>query len=75
MNSKKDDVLRALYNEIAESVAEAPDADVVEECSTKGSPLSKSRTTCVTSFALRGRDFSSDLFEKPEKSINVRRSP
>ena len=36
MNSKKDDLLRALYNEIAESVAEAPDGDVVEECSTKG---------------------------------------
>ena len=36
MNSKKDDVLRAFYDEIAESVAEAPDADVVEECSAEG---------------------------------------
>ena len=36
MTSKKDEVLRALYEEIAESVAEAPDAEIVEECKAEG---------------------------------------
>ena len=36
MTSKKDEVLRALYEEIAESVAEAPDAEIIEECKAGG---------------------------------------
>jgi hypothetical protein len=36
MTVKKEEMLRALYEEIAESVAEAPDADIVEECRTEG---------------------------------------
>jgi uncharacterized damage-inducible protein DinB len=36
MTSEKDEVLRALYEEIAESIAEAPDAEIVEECKAEG---------------------------------------
>jgi uncharacterized damage-inducible protein DinB len=36
MTSKKDEVLRALYEEIAEGIAEAPDAEIVEECKAEG---------------------------------------
>ena len=36
MTSKKEETLRALYEEIAESLAEAPDADIVEECKAEG---------------------------------------
>lgn len=36
MTSKKDEVLRALYEEIAESIAEAPDTEIVEECKAEG---------------------------------------
>jgi uncharacterized damage-inducible protein DinB len=36
MTSKKEEALRALYEEIAESLAEAPDADIVEECKADG---------------------------------------
>ena len=36
MTSKKDEVLRTLYEEIAENIAEAPDAEIVEECKVEG---------------------------------------
>jgi uncharacterized damage-inducible protein DinB len=36
MTSEKDEVLRALYEEVAESIAEAPDAEIVEECKAEG---------------------------------------
>ena len=36
MTGKKEEMLRALYEEIAESIAEAPDADIVEECKAEG---------------------------------------
>ena len=36
MTSKKEELLRALYEEIAESIAEAPDAEIVEECKVEG---------------------------------------
>jgi len=36
MTSKNDAALRALYEEIAESIAEAPDAEIVEECKVEG---------------------------------------
>jgi hypothetical protein len=73
MTSKKDEALRALYEEIADSIAEAPDAEIVEECKAEGNPSSRWLTTCATYFVAHGRDFNKNLFAKLVRSISARR--